>query len=246
MLLNNKIARFIGDLVTHGFEKFGRYYSKYRGFVVDREDPQGYSRLIVRVPNIHGTNLPKYWAWPAGTYAGKGYGVQVIPNVGDVVWVEFEFGDPKRPIWSYGYFGKDDKPRELKDYNNYWFKTPQGNIVELDDTTETIRFTSKGGKIIEILDKIHLGAKGGAQQPAVVGDDAKEVLDDIYSDIDQIITDLQSFATTQATASAGTLAPLAAGYTQLGSAMAALKTTVTTHKQKTQEILSTTVTIDKS
>jgi hypothetical protein len=37
--------------------------------------------------------------------AGTQRGVYVVPEIGAGVWVEFEQGDPRRPIWTGGFWG---------------------------------------------------------------------------------------------------------------------------------------------
>lgn len=175
----NQIVRFLDDILKWGLEKVGLYYSKYRGFVFDREDPKGYGRLKVAVPEIMGDMVLNYWAWPANNYSGIGYGSQVLPRTNDMVWVEFEKGNPRKPIWSFGYFSKDEKPEELKDYDNYWFKTPKGHLIELDDTDEIIRITAANGKVIEISEVISLGTKGGSDEPGVLGNTLQSQLEEL-------------------------------------------------------------------
>jgi hypothetical protein len=146
----NPVVNILSDIVTYGLEKVGLYYSKYRGFVYDRNDPEGYGRLLVSVPEVYGDMVPKVWAWPASNYSGTGYGAQALPKRNDLIWVEFEKGNLRKPLWSYGYFGKGQKPDELKDVDNYWFKTPAGHLVELNDTDSLIRITHADGKTIEL------------------------------------------------------------------------------------------------
>ena len=139
---------------TRGLEYFGRYYSRYRGFVYDRNDPEHRGRLRLVIPTTTRKEPMEYWA-PGIHYAGKGYGSQVIPKTGDVVWVTFEHGDPRFPIWEHGYFGKGEDDDRLHGYDNHWFKTPAGHIVELDDTLgeEAIRITHKTGHIINMTNE---------------------------------------------------------------------------------------------
>lgn len=134
----NPIIALLEDLLTMGFEKFGIYYSQYRGFVKSNDDPNNLSRLQINVPELHGDNTPDIWAWPADNYSGPGYGSQVIPRENDMVWVRFEKGNPRKPIWSFGYFANNEKPEELIGKNLYWFRTPKGLTIKIDDDAKTI------------------------------------------------------------------------------------------------------------
>lgn len=159
------ILRLLHDISLYGLEKMGLYYSQYRGFVADTADPDGYGRIKVSVPEVYGDKTPNIWAWPTSCYSGKGYGMQVIPRKNDLVWVKFEKGNPRRPLWSFGYFGKGDKPDELKDVNSFWFRTPQGHLVELNDTTGVITIKSDKSEI-EV-------------QPAVLGDTLQTKIEEL-------------------------------------------------------------------
>ena len=145
------LVGIIKTLIHQGLERFGRYYSSYRGFVISNEDPDSFNRLQLKVPNVYGQEVMIYWAHPKNNFSGQGYGCQVLPQIKDMVWVEFELGDPRRPIWSHGHFGElrgkghDIKEEKLKKVKNYWFKTPDGHLVELDDETGEVRITHKSG-----------------------------------------------------------------------------------------------------
>ena len=185
----NPITRVIKDLMHLGLEAFGKYYSSYRGFVVDRNDPLGLGRLQLLIPQVTGNNPYKYWALPKGVYSGEGYGSQVIPQNGDLVWVEFEGGCPEVPIWNHGHFGMGEMPTdaELQDKNTYWFLSPQGNLLLANDTKKLIRIKTPAGDLVEIngnsislvtSKKISLGQLDGSAEPAVLGN--------------QLVTTLQS------------------------------------------------------
>lgn len=81
----------------------GRYFGKYRGIVtkVD-DDPVKLCRIMARVPVVLGQDEDVGWAWPAHGGGGHDSGDFWAPKINDVVWIEFEEGDPQRPIWSHG------------------------------------------------------------------------------------------------------------------------------------------------
>jgi uncharacterized protein involved in type VI secretion and phage assembly len=81
-----------------------RYYGKYRGTVVNNVDPLQIGRIQAIVPDVSGV-APTSWAMPCVPVAGINTGVFSVPQVGSGVWVEFEHGDPDRPIWVGGYWG---------------------------------------------------------------------------------------------------------------------------------------------
>lgn len=138
---------WLGGITTYGLEKMGLYYSQYRGFVVDNNDPKNYGRLKVNVPDIHGDSTPNLWAWPASTYSGVGYGAQVIPQENDMVWVKFEHGNTRRPLWSHGHHGLGSIPDELKGNHKFWFRTPKGLTILIDDNTKEVIIFEKGKEI---------------------------------------------------------------------------------------------------
>lgn len=130
----------------YGFESLGVYYGNYRGTVVSNKDPQKLGRVQIRVPQIMGDNKGEYWAWPKGQPAGDDFGDFFIPPPGSPVWVEFENGDPSRPIWSGGHWAKSNGavPEEGKkaDPKNRVRKTEEW-IFEMDDEEKKLRVSRK-------------------------------------------------------------------------------------------------------
>jgi len=70
------------------------FFAKYRGVVVETDDPERALRVRVRVPEVLGEERTP-WAMPCVPC-----GDPTVPPVGASVWVEFEAGDIDRPIWS--------------------------------------------------------------------------------------------------------------------------------------------------
>ncbi len=81
-----------------------RYYGKYRGTVIQNVDPMLRGRIQCMVPDVFGVT-PTGWAMPCFPFAGPQMGSVAIPTIGAGVWVEFEQGDPEKPIWVGGWFG---------------------------------------------------------------------------------------------------------------------------------------------
>jgi uncharacterized protein involved in type VI secretion and phage assembly len=81
-----------------------KYYGKYRGTVINNIDPLQIGRIMATVTDV--SNLvPTSWALPCLPIAGKQSGVYMIPQIGAGVWIEFEQGNPDKPIWTGCYWG---------------------------------------------------------------------------------------------------------------------------------------------
>jgi uncharacterized protein involved in type VI secretion and phage assembly len=76
----------------------GPFYGKYRGMVVNNQDPQHIGRLQAQVPDVLGLT-PSSWAMPCVPLAGPQMGAYLVPPPGAGVWIEFEQGNPDYPIW---------------------------------------------------------------------------------------------------------------------------------------------------
>lgn len=125
-----------------------RYYGKYRGLVTDVEDPSAIGRIKAQVPEIFG-EVPTPWATPCAPYTGPGVGFHAIPPVGAGVWIEFEAGDPSRPIWSGGWWGTSDVPADEKGTAAKpplkILRSEKGLMVSLDDDANTLTLSDANG-----------------------------------------------------------------------------------------------------
>jgi hypothetical protein len=101
-----------------------RHWGKYRGTVVDNQDLPPKGRLLVSVPGIVITN----WAMPCVPVAGLFSGTFVRPQIGSNVWVEFERGDPDKPIWVGGWWGDGQIPVIAEEYN----AAPAASVVTIE------------------------------------------------------------------------------------------------------------------
>ncbi|HTQ15211.1 MAG TPA: phage baseplate assembly protein V [Rhizomicrobium sp.] len=82
----------------------GTFFGVYRGTVVNNIDPMQLGRIMVLVPDVGGIT-PSTWAMPCVPIAGKQMGTFMVPQIGSGVWVQFEAGDPDRPVWTGGWWG---------------------------------------------------------------------------------------------------------------------------------------------
>ena len=152
-----------------------RYFGLYRAKVVDNDDSKSddgkkLCRLKVRVFNLYSelkdSDLP--WAWPCFMDGGgNDQGNVHIPEIGNTVWIQFEEGNPDRPVWVGTYYGSPggevetpkfvqgddaepasqdaepliDEPSSWKpEYpHNRGIRTPGGIVIEWDDTPSSRR-----------------------------------------------------------------------------------------------------------
>lgn len=197
--MKNPLVGFIVDTIYNGLEFFGKYYSEYRAYVINNNDPQKEGRLQLMVPGII-EEPTEYWAPSSGVFAGQGYGLHLIPPNGSVVWVSFENGNPNFPIWRHGYFAKGEIPEDKSDVNNFWLATPFGHSMELDDTNQAIRISNANGDVVELnengislqSDNIYLGTIDDAAEPAVMGDTLEKSLNDLNDTLSDFITEVRT------------------------------------------------------
>lgn len=127
-----------------------KFFGKYRGVVVNTQDPLNLARIQASVPEVL-DNAVSNWAVPASPYAGPGIGFFALPPVGDGVWIEFEAGDPSRPIWVGGWWGPSQVPPmgpggaaatpTLK-----VLRTEGGLILAFDDRAQTITISDSSSQ----------------------------------------------------------------------------------------------------
>jgi uncharacterized protein involved in type VI secretion and phage assembly len=126
----------------------GRFYGKYRGTVTDVSDPDNNGRIMAQVPSVMGETAVG-WALPAFPFAGDGHGLVMLPEVGAMVWIEFEAGNLDHPIWSGGFFLPGQRPSP--DSNGARIiVSKSGHKLLLDDDAGTVTLEHSGGAKIEM------------------------------------------------------------------------------------------------
>ncbi|MEW5958004.1 MAG: phage baseplate assembly protein V [Chloroflexota bacterium] len=131
------------------------FYGKYRGIVTDNRDPLMQGRIKASVSNVFG-NEESGWALPSVPYAGDGVGLFLIPPVDAWVWIEFEQGEPDKPIWS-GCFWSEGQQMPAGP------AAPEMKVLKTGVGTITLNDTSgAGGIIIETTNgmKIKINSMG--------------------------------------------------------------------------------------
>jgi len=191
------IKKFLEILRQFGLEYYGKYYSIYQGTVADNKDPENRGRLMLKVPDVY-NECYQYWALPKGMFNGNQTGFFAIPNVNDVVWVSFVKGDPRYPVWEYGWFGDGDVPKEAQFDNNepksIILQSLSKHRLELDDKNKLIRITDSHGNIIELNETgvsivsgaISLGTLNGSKEPGTLGDTLMQLLNEFRDDIGKL------------------------------------------------------------
>jgi len=167
-----------------------RFYGKYRGLVAVNVDPANQGRLKAIVPEVLGV-VPSSWALPATPYSGHLSGFFTIPALGSGVWIEFEAGDPSRPIWSGGWWGTAQVPLNETGapatFVNKVLRSDTGLLLAFNDATQmitlsdaaglnVIRMTVAAGMLqtvgaaMVVLEAPVIMHGQGATHPAVLGD----------------------------------------------------------------------------
>ena len=154
--MSSDLERLVLELVE---QQRSRLYGKYRGVVADVEDPHLRGYIRARVPGVYG-DAESPWAAPAAPFAGAGHGLVAIPEVGDGVWIEFEAGDPARPIWSGAWWADDEMPAQAGVRKRAWVSAG-GHRLVLDDDADELRLEhASGPKITLSGDRIALEVGG--------------------------------------------------------------------------------------
>lgn len=184
----------MSDIQENGLEALGRFYATYKGIVANNQDPENLGRLQLKVPQVYGDEVYEYWALPKGIFAGNGIGSFWIPNKGDFVWVSFENGDPRFPIWEYGWWkDKNSIPKDATPEIKV-LQTTAGHRIVLDDKNKKVQIEDCNGNKVElnetgisnVTEKLSLGSLDGSAEPAVLGDTAMDLLNEFITDLGKI------------------------------------------------------------
>ena len=150
-------------LQNRGMEGLGRYYGVYRAVVVNNQDSNHQGKIQVSIPYIQ--SGIKVWASSKSNAGGVGYGFKFLtPPVGEFVWVEFEFGDPLRPVWSYHPWARGECPKDLQATNTIGLVTPKGHKILLKEDEDIFSLQLEEGSSLFIeKGKITLNTPDGGK-----------------------------------------------------------------------------------
>ena len=149
-----------------------RYFGKYRGTVTINIDPELRGRIICEVPDVLGP-VPSSWCEacvPLAGPTGPPMGAYFVPPIGAGVWVEFEQGDPNKPIWTGCRFAPSNPPTlalaGLPTSPSIVFQTMLQNLIAISDLpgpTGGIMLKSTSGAMLIVNDTgIYLSNGKGA------------------------------------------------------------------------------------
>lgn len=153
------LYRFIENVKNRGLEAtLQRYYSIYRAKVVSNEDPEKRGRVKVQVPSLFGENDLAALAEPKDFRgAGPNKGEFYPPDVDDWVYVEFEMGDERFPIYSGGWYGEVSEGQSELKTDEF---THEGDIPKvrgfMNKYGHVFKFSEEEGK-----QKVHLSTPKG-------------------------------------------------------------------------------------
>ncbi|MFF5982326.1 phage baseplate assembly protein V [Streptomyces olindensis] len=156
-----------------------RYLGKFRGRVVDNDDPLRIGRITVEVPDVLGDE-PSTWALPCLPFTGPESGQFAVPPPGAGVWVEFEQGDPSFPVWTGCWYGAaeelpPDARRELgagSPAKPVVVQTPGAHKLVMNDTPgaeQGILLQAQGGAYIRITREAVVIATGAGAEVVLRG-----------------------------------------------------------------------------
>ncbi|HEU4386674.1 MAG TPA: phage baseplate assembly protein V [Blastocatellia bacterium] len=150
----------------------GVYNASYLAEVVSVSDPQGLSRVQIRLLNFDGVadQDGPIWARVAVPFAGADRGAFMLPDVGDEVVISFINGDPRLPVVVGGLWNGNAKAPETLggDRVDRWTIVGKAGtriaIIEESASSATIKLTTPGGVSGEFTDsgggKIEFKAAG--------------------------------------------------------------------------------------
>lgn len=147
---------------TRGIERFcDRFYGLYQARVIDNRDPQGRGRVRAVCPAINQPNsedVPgNFWMMPCMNGLGTTTDNQITgvfhpPEEETNIWVAFEYGDPKFPVYMGGFvttkqtadtFNSDDI--ENKGPHKTGIRTKSGHFIRFNDDPDNLDITIARG-----------------------------------------------------------------------------------------------------
>lgn len=134
-----------------------RFYGKYKGIVREVGDGDQLGYIKVEIPEIFGENVNSPWVQPQIPLAGPNYGLLMLPETGDGVWLEFEAGDISLPIWTGFWWSTAEEIPDPASKETRLLVTPKGHKIILDDENDEFCIIHASGPEIKLTsDEISL------------------------------------------------------------------------------------------
>lgn len=126
------------------------------GIVADNKDPECLGRLRVQLPLVGGSTVSP-WYQPLNIWAGDGYGIWSLPDIGTQVLVCFPYGSRSQGIVLGCIYDMNHRPPESSPSDSaesYLWQTKAHRLELIDeDGNEGIRIETAEGKIRCVLTK---------------------------------------------------------------------------------------------
>lgn len=136
------------------------YYGKYRAVVVDLDDPEKRGRIRVTCPAVLGEGKSP-WCEACTPFTRDSAGDFCLPKIGDTVWIEFEAGNPMKPIYTGNWWKIDSIPTQAQPYEE---KSKVTRVIEFDGVhivmnKDSITMTVDGSVITMTKDSVDISSK---------------------------------------------------------------------------------------
>jgi uncharacterized protein involved in type VI secretion and phage assembly len=184
-------GNFIDRFRRFGLEYWGRYYAHYRATVVNNEDDKYQGKIKVSCPFLGDREGDSRVAYPIDLDgAADGRGRFYPPEKGDKVYVVFENGDTRFPLYLGGWFAKDEIPEDFKKNppTARGFVSKSGHAIIFDDSDDEekvvlrwkagkdvahLTFDKDGGATLETKDGVFLKLHAESGQKGFELDDGE-------------------------------------------------------------------------
>ena len=134
-----------------------QFFGIYRAKVVDNKDPQNIGRVKVVIPSLAGEDV-QVWARPMSPFGYKPtHGSHVVPDVGCLVYIMFENGDIRFPVYVGGVVLEDQAMIEStidgsSENEHVVLRTRGGSYIKISDNKSKVTIVSPSGRKLEVDD----------------------------------------------------------------------------------------------
>lgn len=218
---------FVNKLIDDGTEALGRYYSVYRGMVVENDDPLSLNRLLVAIPEVNDGVIA--WANHRNSHGGHlcGFKLFPTPKIGDIVYITFEDGNPALPLWEYHGWALNQPPEVFDDPDICGIITPKGTKILINDRTGEIVLESPCKITLYSDDSIDIGAigdvnltaehtiiNGGVNEGMVNINELTEKLNNLVNEVESLRNTFNNHTHSGVTPGGGTTSPTTTQYSR--------------------------------